>query len=133
MMDETTGSKVTARGARTYQIIAFVIFIALVGSAYLPNKYYSLAPLAIPFAAVAIAVYYSKFLPILNAQNAVTALAIIVGLLAAGRVYSSYQWDQNAERIERYACNGAQSDWAQERCSQIRAILHPEPRDPPEY
>lgn len=127
-----TEKPVTARGAKTYQVIAFLIFLALVGSAYLPPKY-SFATLAIPFAAVAVAGYYMKFIDILNPQNSVTALAIIIGLLAAGRVYSSYQWDQNAERIERYACNGAQGDVAQERCSQIRAILHPEPRDPPEY
>lgn len=132
MTDDTTGAQVTARGARTYRIVAFLIFLALMGSAYLPAKY-TMATFAIPFAAVAVAGYYMKFFDIADVQNGITTLAIVIGLLAAGRVYSSYQWNQNAKMIERYACNGAQSDWAQERCSQIRAVLHPEPTDPPEF
>jgi hypothetical protein len=115
------------REARIHRIAGWVIFLALLFSTFLPNRY-SLFMFAFPFGMVAVAVYFVRFRTIANLESGLVLLAIIVALQAAAILKSGFDRREINREIERIACRSDLADRAgDELCDEIFGALYPEP------
>jgi hypothetical protein len=114
------------KDAKTYRLIWSVVFAALLLSVFLPDPY-SLFYFALPVGAVSFAFYYWQFRKIANFETGTLLTLILVGLLSFQLFRSGYQWRQAADQVERIVCNSDADAYSEMQCSEVYAVLNPEP------
>jgi len=115
------------RDAKIHRVGAWLIFAALLLSAFLPSKY-SLFAFAFPFGMVAVAVYYVRFRTIADLEPGLMFLAVIITLQSGTILKARFDRADAYRQIEDVACRSDFSDRAGEGlCDEVHAILNPEP------
>ncbi len=131
-VEEDANRDALERDARIHRIAGWAIFLALLFSAFLPNRY-SLFVFAFPFGMVAVAVYFVRFRTIANLESGLALLAMIVALQAAAMLKSVFDRREINREVERIACSSDLADRAgRELCDEIYGALYPEPEPDPE-
>ena len=113
--------------ARVHRIGGWLIFGALLLSAFLPDRY-TLFAFAWPFAMVALATYYARFHRIADLQTGLFGLAALVVIDAYFAIVHLEERRRADRQIERIACEGLYSERAgPELCNDVMIVLRPEP------
>ncbi|HEV7229628.1 hypothetical protein [Brevundimonas sp.] len=113
--------------AKLHRNGSWAIFVALLLSALLPEKY-TLFTFAWPFGVVATAAYYARFHRIADIERGVLILGGIIVIQAGYSLNERFQLRDAYEEIENLACR---SDYAKRAgeglCEEVYGLLYPEP------
>ncbi|MEW6539024.1 MAG: hypothetical protein AB1448_10620 [Pseudomonadota bacterium] len=115
------------RSARIHRIASWVIFAALLLSAFLPSRY-SLFSFAVPFGMVSIAAYYVRFRRIAELEHGLLILLAVVVLQAGASLKTRFDRADTYEQLEQLVCRSDYADRAgEELCNEAHSLMYPEP------